>query len=166
MWRPKFAQEAQLYYPTAVFEKFGYKAATCPHCKTLYWRRTEERETCGDSECLGKYTFINTKRGNIEPTYEAVYKSFEEHFTTTSIPHTVVPRYPVVARWRDDCEFTAAGIQCYQPFCVTGEVDPPANPLIQPQFCLRFNDLDSIGISGRHYSGFHMLGIQVFNKVN
>jgi len=47
---------------------------------------------------------------------------------------------------------------------VTGELDPPANPLICSQFCLRFNDLDSIGLSGRHYSGFNMLGIQVFNK--
>lgn len=46
---------------------------------------------------------------------------------------------------------------------MTGELDPPANPLICPQFCARFNDLDNIGITGRHYSGFIMLGIQVFN---
>lgn len=46
---------------------------------------------------------------------------------------------------------------------MTGELDPPANPLVQPQFCLRFNDLDCIGITGRHYSGFIMQGIQVFN---
>ena len=30
----------------------------------------------------------------------------------------------------------------------------------------RFNDLDNIGFTGRHYSGFIMLGIQVFNKPN
>ena len=29
---------------------------------------------------------------------------------------------------------------------------------------LRFNDLDNIGFTGRHYSGFIMLGIQVFNR--
>ena len=28
---------------------------------------------------------------------------------------------------------------------------------------MRFNDLDNIGLTGRHYSGFIMLGIQVFN---
>jgi len=61
-------------------------------------------------------------------------------------------------------DFTAAGIFCFQPYCVTGELDPPANPLIQPQFCARFNDLDNIGLTGRHYSGFIMLGIQVFNS--
>ena len=46
---------------------------------------------------------------------------------------------------------------------MTGELDPPANPLICPQFCVRFNDLDNIGLTGRHYSGFVMIGIQVFN---
>jgi len=71
-----------------------------------------------------------------------------------------------VARWRNDVDFVAAGIFCFQPYCVTGELDPPANPLICPQFCARFNDLDNIGLTGRHYSGFIMLGQQVFNYPN
>ena len=130
-WRPKFAEEPEKYYPTQVFEKYGYKKAVCPKCGTLYWRRTEKATTCGDSECLGEYTFIGKSRGKVEPTMGAVFKSFQDHFGHTEpIHHTLVKRYPVVARWRDDCEFTAAGIQCYQPFCVTGEVDPPANPLM------------------------------------
>jgi alanyl-tRNA synthetase len=83
---------------------------------------------------------------------------------SSAIPHTAIKRYPVVARWRADVDYVAAGIYCFQPYCVTGELEPPANPLICPQFCLRFNDLDSVGLSGRHYSGFIMLGIQVFNK--
>jgi len=46
------------------------------------------------------------------------------------------------------------------PLCVfvTGEVRPPANPLVMAQPCFRFNDLDNIGITQRHYSGFVMLG--------
>ena len=83
--------------------------------------------------------------------------------TSARIPCTSIKRYPVVARWRNDVDYVAAGIYCFQPYCVTGELDPPANPLICPQFCVRFNDLDNIGITGRHYSGFIMLGIQVFN---
>ena len=79
------------------------------------------------------------------------------------IPSTPIARYPVVARWRNDVDYTAAGIFCWQPYCVTGELDPPANPLVQPQFCVRFNDLDNIGLTGRHYSGFVMLGNHVFN---
>lgn len=84
--------------------------------------------------------------------------------TSARIPCKTIDRYPVVARWRSDVDFCAAGIYCFQPYCMTGELDPPANPLICPQFCVRFNDLDNIGITGRHYSGFIMLGIQVFNK--
>ena len=60
-------------------------------------------------------------------------------------------------------DYVAAGIFCFQPYCVTGELDPPANPLVCPQFCVRFNDLDNIGVTGRHYSGFIMMGNQVFN---
>jgi len=182
VFRPRFREEPETYYPKAVFEEFGYTRAICPKCGSLYWRRTEARTTCGDSSCEGRYSFIGDEALHLqlpedasarsrelnnvpqgEWTIPKVWASFVEAFTHTTPPHTVVGRYPVVARWRDDCEFTAAGIQCYQPFCVTGEVAPPANPLIQPQFCMRFNDLDSIGLSGRHYSGFTMLGIQVFN---
>lgn len=94
------------------------------------------------------------------------YIGFEKSLTNARIPCTSIPRYPIVARWRNDVDFTAAGIYCFQPYCVTGELDPPANPLIQPQFCARFNDLDNIGLTGRHYSGFTMLGIQVFNYPN
>lgn len=88
---------------------------------------------------------------------------FEKSLTSSRIPCTSIKRYPVVARWRNDVDYVAAGIFCFQPYCVTGELEPPANPLICPQFCVRFNDLDNIGITGRHYSGFIMLGIQVFN---
>lgn len=91
---------------------------------------------------------------------------FEASLTSTRIPCTSISRYPVVARWRNDVDYVAAGIFCFQPYCVTGELEPPANPLIQPQFCVRFNDLDNIGLTGRHYSGFIMLGIQVFNLPN
>lgn len=83
--------------------------------------------------------------------------------TTARVPCEAIKRYPVVARWRNDVDYVAAGIYCFQPYCVTGELDPPANPLICPQFCVRFNDLDNIGLTGRHYSGFIMMGIQVFN---
>ena len=96
-------------------------------------------------------------------TFADSWKSFEDAFTSAKVPCTSIKRYPVVARWRNDVDYVAAGIYCFQPYCVTGELDPPANPLVCPQFCLRFNDLDNIGLTGRHYSGFIMMGNQVFN---
>jgi alanyl-tRNA synthetase len=99
-------------------------------------------------------------------TFAEAWQGFEASLTSARIPCESIKRYPVVARWRNDVDFVAAGIFCFQPYCVTGELDPPANPLICPQFCARFNDLDNIGLTGRHYSGFIMLGIQVFNYPN
>ena len=99
----------------------------------------------------------------IHPFILLLISNKNRSLTSARIPCTAIKRYPVVARWRTDVDYVAAGIYCFQPYCVTGELEPPANPLICPQFCLRFNDLDNIGLTGRHFSGFVMLGIQVFN---
>ena len=39
---------------------------------------------------------------------------------------------------------------------------PPANPLVVPQTCMRFNDVDNVGITGRHNTGFIMIGQHAF----
>ena len=71
--------------------------------------------------------------------------------------HTRINRYPVVARWRDDLYLTIASIADFQPFVTSGQVPPPANPLTISQPCIRLNDLDSVGRSGRHLTTFEMM---------
>jgi len=165
--KPEFAANPDKFYPTQVFKKIGYSRNQCPKCGANYWRKSEKADTCGDSQCVGSYKFIGKGTGigrtgkNI--TYAEAWQGFQRSLTSARIPCKAIDRYPVVARWRNDVDYVAAGIYCFQPYCVTGELDPPANPLICPQFCARFNDLDNIGLTGRHYSGFIMLGIQVFN---
>jgi alanyl-tRNA synthetase len=163
--KPEFAANPEKFYPTETFKKLGFTRAQCPVCANNYWRCSEKRTTCGDSNCDGKYSFIGNgfNKDGKKITFAEAWKGFEKSFTTARIPCESIKRYPIVARWRNDVDFVAAGIFCFQPYCVTGELEPPANPLICPQFCARFNDLDNIGITGRHYSGFIMLGIQVFN---
>jgi len=166
--RPEFAANPDKFYPTKTLAKLGYKRAQCVKCKNNFWRIDEARTTCGDSQCEGKYSFIGRGTGigrkGKKITYSQAWEGFSKSLSSARVPCTPIARYPVVARWRADVDFVAAGIFCFQPYCVTGELEPPANPLICPQFCLRFNDLDNIGLTGRHYSGFVMLGIQVFNK--
>lgn len=173
--KPEFAANPDKFYPTQTLKKIGFHRANCPTCKNNFWRHSEKRVTCGDSQCEKKYSFIGvgTGRGRATPdkpaeklTYAGAWEGFKRSLSTARVPCTPIARYPVVARWRADVDYVAAGIFCFQPYCVTGELAPPANPLICPQFCLRFNDLDNIGLTGRHYSGFIMLGIQVFNKPN
>ncbi|MHA1699116.1 MAG: alanine--tRNA ligase, partial [Promethearchaeota archaeon] len=73
-----------------------------------------------------------------------------------------VARYPVVARWNPTTEFTIASIAAFQPYVITGDVEPPAKKLIIPQFCLRFGDIDNVGITGSHCTGFVMIGQHAF----
>lgn len=168
MTKPEFAKNPELFYPVKTFEKIGFHRANCKKCGNNYWRKSEKQDNCGDANCQEKYHFIGKGSGMGKKgkylSYSDAWKNFEKAFNTARIPCNTIQRYPTVARWRADVDFCAAGIYCFQPYCMTGELDPPANPLICPQFCVRFNDLDNIGLTGRHYSGFIMLGIQVFNK--
>lgn len=168
--RPEFEKNPHLYYPTKTFESIGFHRAQCPKCKHYYWRKTDKKTNCGDANCAEKYHFIGKGNGigreGQKISLSDAWNSYKDAMTSARIPSKVIDRYPVVARWRADVEFCAAGIYCFQPYCMTGELDPPANPLIAAQFCVRFNDLDNIGVTGRHYSGFVMLGMQVFNKPN
>jgi alanyl-tRNA synthetase len=160
----KLLNEGKSPWPNKFLAQQGFTRRQCPSCKKYYWSCDPARTNCGDSTCAGGYSFLHPDDPPAQRvTYYQSWVDFQQSFTTTRVPHAVVPRYPVVARWRSDVDFVAAGIYCFQPFCVSGESDPPGNPLIQAEFCLRFNDLDNIGITGRHYSGFHMIGIQVFN---
>lgn len=164
--KPLIQKDYEKYYPIDTFKKIGFSRDQCKQCKKFFWSKSP-KPNCGDSICRGSYAFIGQGVGigakGQKLTFAQAYKTFEKSFTSARIPCTAIPRYPVVARWRNDVDYVAAGIYCFQPYCVTGEMEPPANPLICPQFCVRFNDLDNIGLTGRHYSGFVMLGIQVFN---
>jgi alanyl-tRNA synthetase len=56
--RPEFAANPDKFYPIKTFEKLGFHRATCPKCECNFWRHSETRVTCGDSNCDGKYSFI------------------------------------------------------------------------------------------------------------
>ena len=166
-FRPLFQQNYEQFYPVDFFKKINFVRRQCESCGKFFWNINPDRKKCSDSSCEGKYSFIGTGVGigakGRQITYAEAWHSFEKSFTNARIPCKKIERYPTVARWRNDVDYVAAGIYCFQPYCVTGEMAPPANPLICPQFCVRFNDLDNIGLTGRHYSGFVMIGIQVFN---
>jgi len=40
----------------------GYSRAQC-NCGHYYWRKSEKVTNCGDSQCVGKYTFIGKGTG-------------------------------------------------------------------------------------------------------
>ena len=149
-----------------VFHKNGYTRRECRVTGLWFWSCDDERDTCGDTE-EDEYTFIGapiidgfTTRGrDLKDSMREEFIGFFE-----SREHTRVEPYPVLARWRDDIHLTIASIADFQPHVTSGAVEPPANPLTISQPCIRLNDIDAVGRSGRHLTTFEMMAHHVFNR--
>src|SRR5438552_6598348 len=147
-------------YQLEFFKKNGFERKICPSCKMPFWTLDRARSLCGDPPCV-EYTFIGAPATKREYSLSEMRETFLSFFEQRG--HTRVKRYPVVARWRDDIYLTIASIADFQPHVTSGEVPPPANPLCISQPCIRLNDLDSVGKSGRHLTTFEMMAHHVFN---
>ncbi|HIH44145.1 MAG TPA: alanine--tRNA ligase, partial [Candidatus Methanoperedenaceae archaeon] len=147
-------------YQLDYFSDNGFTRKKCTRCGKNFWTRDAGRNTCGDPPC-DPYTFIGapvfSRPYELADMREAYLSFFESH------DHTRINRYPVVARWRDDIYLTIASIADFQPFVTKGLVPPPANPLTISQPCIRLDDLDSVGRSGRHLTTFEMMAHHAFN---
>jgi len=157
----KASKEPDKYYATSVLKAEGFSRKKCEKCGTFFWSTSNE-EICGNPSCSGGYGFIGNTPAKKQLDYIGVWNEFSKLFK--KFGYTPIKRYPVAARWRDDTDFVQASIYDFQPYVVSGEVEPPANPLVVPQFCMRFNDIDNIGITGAHYCGFVMIGQHAFMK--
>jgi len=148
-------------YELEYFRANKFYRKQCPTCKRYFRTQDENTEICGEPPC-GEYKFIGNspmdKSMNLHEMREFYLKFFEEN------GHKRINRYPITARWRDDVFFTQASIYDFQPHVLNGTVEPPANPLTISQTCVRFNDIDNVGKTGRHFTMFEMLAHHVFNK--
>ena len=149
-----------------VFHENGYFRKQCRVTNLWFWTCDHDRDTCGDTE-EDEYTFIGApiiegfpQRGReLKDAMRETFLSFlEKH------EHTRIDPYPILARWRDDIHLTIASIADFQPHVTSGEVEPPANPLAISQPCIRLNDVDAVGHSGRHLTTFEMMAHHVFNR--
>ncbi|MGB1697941.1 MAG: alanine--tRNA ligase [Thermoplasmatota archaeon] len=145
------------------FKDEGFHRKACTVCKADYWTLDEARDNCGDSTCT-EYTFLGKPLSKKPLGIAEMREAFQAYWETKG--HARVPRNPVVARWRDDLYLNIASIANYQPHTTSGDVPPPANPLVVSQPCIRLNDLANIGRSGRHFSCFEMMGHHAFNNAD
>lgn len=155
----EFQKNWEKHYNLNILKERGFSRQRCKNCRKSFWAY-EKRERCGDATCIG-YEFIGNPPSNKKLTYIETWDLIKKYFTSHN--HGYVAPYPTVARWRDDLYFTMASISNFQPYVVNGELEPPANPLIVPQACIRFNDIENVGITGRHYTNFVMIGQHAFN---
>jgi alanyl-tRNA synthetase len=155
-----FQKEPKKYWEVELFKREGFERRICPNCGKGFWS-IEEREHCPDPECGEEYGFIDNPIAK-KLSYVEVWKKMEEFFVKNG--HASIPRYPVLARWRNDIYYNIASIVDFQRFDNGIMVfEYPANPLIVPQVCLRFNDILNVGVTGRHFTAFVMPGQHSFN---
>ena len=152
----KFSADPQRYYNVNLFEDQGFERKSCNVCNRFFWTLDSERDKCPDHS-EDTYSFIGEPPTSKRFDYTQAWKEVESFFVKNN--HTSINRYPVVCRWRDDLYFTIASIVDFQR--VMGSkvaFEFPANPLVVPQTCLRFKDLENVGVTGRHFSSFCMIG--------
>src|SRR2546426_895883 len=146
-------------YEVELFRKQGFTRQTCSKCHTPFWS-LGIHDTCGEAPCQ-EYDFIGASPFKKKLTYRAMREDFLSFLEQNG--HTRVKRYPIVARWRDDVFFVQASVYPFQPWVISGEASPPANPLAISQPCVRFLDIDNVGKTGQHFTMFEMMAHHAFN---
>ncbi len=141
------------------FKDESFERRKCIKCGSYYWSQDRERKTCGDPPC-DVYSFIGNAAGTKPMNVNMVRESFLGFFSDT---HKIIKPYPIVPRWREDVLLVNASIYDFQPHVTSGLVKPPGNPLVMSQPCIRMDDVDSVGFTGRHLTSFEMLCHDSFN---
>jgi alanyl-tRNA synthetase len=157
-YKSTFWKNPEKYYAVNVLKEEGFSRFKCIDCGKPFWS-IKKRKFCGDPACSGEK--VDIKKGS-GLSYVELWLKFQKMFA--KFGYTSVKRYPVVSRWNPTMEYTNASIAAFQPFVISGEVEPPAKKLIIPQFCLRFIDTDNVGVTMSHFTGFVMVGQHQFTK--
>ena len=152
----EFSADPEKYYNVKLFQEQGFVRKACSKCGRFFWTLNADRDLCPD-DGTDTYSFIGEPPTTKRFDYTQAWKQVEEFFVKNN--HTSVSRYPVVCRWRDDLFFTIASVVDFQRVMGSKVVfEFPANPLVVPQTCLRFKDLENVGVTARHFSPFCMIG--------
>ncbi|MDA4111128.1 MAG: alanine--tRNA ligase [Thaumarchaeota archaeon] len=154
--RKRFSAEPDKYYRVELFKELGFIRKQCPNCKGFFWTLDSSRINCPEQPCE-QYGFLGNSPMKEKSDYAQTWKKIQGFFERNG--HAPIQRYPVVCRWRPDLYFTVASIVDFQRI-ESGKVvfEFPSNPLIVPQMCLRFLDIGNVGVTGRHYTSFCMVG--------
>ena len=153
--------ELEAEYRLAYFAAEDFVRRECPSCGAFFWTRDHDRELCGEPPCE-EYRFIGTQSFDEEHTLTEMREAFLSYFESHG--HERIDPYPVAAnRWRDDVLLTQASIYDFQPLVTSGQTPPPANPLCISQPCIRMQDIDNVGKTGRHTMAFEMMAHHAFN---
>ncbi len=151
----KLQQNPDRYWRVKLFEDKGFTRKQCKNCGKFFWTLKPDKELCQDQPCQ-TYQFIGDPPTSKKLSYMDTWKTVESFFVKKG--HASVRRYPVVCRWYPLFFNIASIIDFYRIENGNLSFEFPSNPLIVPQFCLRFNDIPNVGITGKHSTCFCMIG--------
>jgi alanyl-tRNA synthetase len=148
-----FSSNPDKYYKVSLFDEKGFKRQSCKLCGKFFWT-INDRQSCPEHD---NYSFIGDPPTSKRLDFVNTWKELSSFFKKND--HHMIQRYPVVCRWREDLYYTIASIVDFQRV-MNGKIvfEIPKNPLVVPQMCLRFNDIENVGLTGRHYTSFCMVG--------
>ncbi len=152
----KLQKNPDKYWKVKLFEENGFTRKKCSSCGKFFWTLDPQTELCGDAPCV-RYGFINNSPCKRKMDYIETWRAIEKFFVKRG--HESIQSYPSVCRWFPGLYFTIASIVSFQRKVGRETVfEFPANPLIIPQSCMRFNDIPNVGRTGKHYTNFVMIG--------
>ncbi|MCY3853847.1 MAG: alanine--tRNA ligase [Thaumarchaeota archaeon] len=152
----KFSAEPDKYYKSSLFDDYNFNRRSCTKCKRFFWTLNENKNLCPEDD-EEPYAFIGNPPTNVRLDYTNALREIKSFFAENN--HSIINRYPVVCRWREDLYFTIASIVNFQRIINSKIIfELPFNPLLVPQICLRFNDIENVGVTGKHFSSFCMIG--------
>ncbi|MDW8043432.1 MAG: alanine--tRNA ligase [Nitrososphaerota archaeon] len=139
----------------------GFVRRRCRYCGKHFWTLDPERDNCNEAPCV-PYEFIGRPPTARSYTLDEMRDAFIGFFAERG--HEPIDPYPVVPRWRRDLYLVSASVVDFQPHVTSGMMEPPANPLVVSQPCIRLVDVDKVGLTlGRHMTVFEMGGAHAFN---
>ncbi|MFH0830143.1 MAG: alanine--tRNA ligase [Candidatus Aenigmatarchaeota archaeon] len=156
----------QRYWDLEALHRLGFKRGKCRNCGKWFWS-TAQQELCNDSSCR-PYEFIDNPLMPKKWDYFSAWDAIQKFFVKEG--HTPLERYPVMARWFPNLNFTIAGIVDFYRMDESKfvfEFPPGVDKAILLQPSLRFNDIPQVGVSGRHWTTHgHVEQASLFDPVN
>jgi len=159
-FRKTASENPDKYYATQILKDEGFMRRQCTKCGIFFWTTHKDQEACGDASCIGRIDIFKDRPVKKKLDFIEVWLNLKKFFEKRG--YKGINRYPVISRWNPTTDFTNSSISAFQPYVISGESPPPAEKLVIPQFCLRFGDVDNVGVTGSHCTGFVMIGQHVF----
>ncbi len=136
------------YWQLDFFVKNGWKRSECRKCGKFFWS-LKRQDICNDSSCK-PYEFLDRKLMNKKYDYFTAWDAIRKFFEKNE--HSYLERYPTVCTWFP-LYFTIAGIvDFYRMDHDKFVFEFPKSPVILLQPSLRFNDIENVGKTGRHWT--------------